>query len=271
MSNKEKNQRKILHLLRRHGTLKIFDVVNALKISEASVRRYFAEMEKIGMVVRFHGGVKLPVPWDGSGYHFTRAEAEFVAEKHAIGNLAALQAVDGDRLFCDSGTTVLECGTALAERLAARDVNNLCVVTNSMTLGSTLAAYCPVQISGGQIRLSRMDLCGSVARENVGRYNFTKAFLGTDGIAEDGTLSTTDDETTSLAAAVIEHSDEVFILADSSKLGKKSFVPYGTLCNRKVTLITDSMADMVLVENLRQAGAKILIAGRDEDQQNSIL
>lgn len=271
MSSKEKNQRKILRLLRRHGTLKIFDVVNALKISEASVRRYFAEMEKIGLVVRFHGGVKLPVPWDGSGYHFTRAEAEFVAEKHAIGNLAALQSVDGDRLFCDSGTTVLECGTALAERLAARDVNNLCVVTNSMTLGSTLAAYCPVQISGGQIRLSRMDLCGSVARENVGRYNFTKAFLGTDGIAEDGTLSTTDDETTSLAAAVIEHSDEVFILADSSKLGKKSFVPYGTLCNRKVTLITDSMADMGLVENLRQAGAKILIASRDEDQQNSIL
>ena len=260
MSSKEKIRKDILHMLRRHGSLKIFDVVNALKRSEASVRRYFAELEKSGLAVRFHGGIRLPASRDGVGYHFNDAASAFVAEKRSIGRCAAALAVDGDRLFCDSGTTMLECGAFLSERLAARDLDNLCVVTNSLTLGSNLAAYCPVQISGGRIRLSRMDLSGSAALENVCRYNFTKAFLGTDGIAEDGSLSTTDDETTSLAAAVIEHSDEVFILADSSKLGRKSFVPYGSLSNPKMTLITDNMADKAFLNNLRQNHARVIVA-----------
>ena len=120
----------------------------------------------------------------------------------------------------------------------------------------------PVIVTGGIIRLARMDLCGNAARENVCRYHFTLAFLGTDGISADGTLSTTDEETSSLAAAVMSNSEKVFILADSSKLGKTSFVPYGSLTEDKATLITDQAAAPEMLEELGAAGARIIVAGK---------
>jgi len=264
MGKKEKNQEKLLRLLRNHGSLEVTDVVHALKLSEASVRRYFAEIEKQGQALRYHGGIRIPIRHEDSEYHFADAISSFVAEKHQIGLEAARQIRDNDRLFFDSGTTVMECGTALAGRLANHELSNLRLVTNSLSFGTNISPYCPVVVTGGIIRLSRMDLCGNAARENVCRYNFTLAFLGTDGIGKDGSLSTTDEETSSLAAAVMEHSERVFILADSSKLGKNSFVPYGSLADPKAVLITDDAADRKILNSLRKQGVSILIAGKTE-------
>ena len=266
MGKKEKNREKMLRLLRSHGRLNVCEVVRALSLSEASVRRYFAELEQLGQALRYHGGIRLAPVRDGSEYHFSDAVSSFTAEKHLIGLEAARQIADNDRLFFDSGTTVMECGTALADRLARHELQNLRIVTNSLSFGTNLSPYCPVIVTGGIIRLSRMDLCGNAARENVCRYHFTLAFLGTDGIAADGTLSTTDEETSSLAAAVMEHSDKVFILADSSKLGKTSFVPYGSLADGKVTLVTDQAAPAEFLKMLRRKGARIITAGKTRDE-----
>jgi len=262
MGKKEKNQEKLLRLLRNHGSLDVNEVVRALSLSEASVRRYFAEIEKRGQALRYHGGIRIPVQHEGSEYHFADAVSSFTAEKHQIGIEAARQIRDNDRLFFDSGTTVMECGAALSDRLANRELSNLRIVTNSLSFGTNISPYCPVIVTGGIIRLARMDLCGNAARENVCRYHFTLAFLGTDGISADGTLSTTDEETSSLAAAVMLNSEKVYILADSSKLGKTSFVPYGSLTDGKVTLITDRAAAPEILDELGSAGARIILAGK---------
>ena len=265
MGKKEKNQEKLLRLLRSHGNLNVSEVMRALSLSEASVRRYFAEQEKLGHALRYHGGIRLVTARDGSEYHFSDAASSFTAEKHLIGLEAAKRIRDNDRLFFDSGTTVMECGTALTDRLAQHELQNLRIVTNSLSFGTNLSQYCPVIVTGGLIRLARMDLCGNTARENVCRYYFTLAFLGTDGISADGTLSTTDEETSSLAEAVMTHSEKVFILADSSKLGKNSFVPYGSLTNGKVTLVTDQAANPKMLAELRASGARIVIAGKNKE------
>lgn len=264
MGVREKNQEKILRMLNCHGTLSSSAVMKALQLSEASVRRYFAEMERSGKVFRYHGGIRLIADKSSSGYQFNEAAASYTAEKHLIGATAARQITDHDRLFFDSGTTVLECGNALAELLAANQLKDLRIVTASLAFGAGLTPLCPVVLTGGMIRPSRMDLCGHVALENIRRYHFTKAFLGTDAISPEGILSTTDEETSAIAAAVIEHSDEVFILADSSKIGKTSFVPYGTLGSSKLTLITDKLPGDTLQSELRSVGVKIMTAAAPE-------
>ena len=79
MGKKEKNQEKLLRMLRCHGSLNINEVVRALTLSEASVRRYFSEMEQSGQAVRFHGGIRMPAARDGSDYHFSDAASSFTA------------------------------------------------------------------------------------------------------------------------------------------------------------------------------------------------
>lgn len=257
---KEKNQEKILRMLNCHGSLSVGAVMKALQLSEASVRRYFADMERAGVLHRYHGGVRAAVEKGGSGYQFNEASSSFTAEKHLIGQKAASLISDHDRLFFDSGTTVLECGNALAERLSAGELKDLRIVTNSLAFASGVTPFCPVVLTGGMIRLSRMDLCGSVALDNIRRYNFTRAILGTDAISITGELSTTDEETAALAAWLLEHSGETFILADSSKLGKSSFVPYGTLKRNNTTLITDHLADEAFLDKLCRQGIKVIVA-----------
>ena len=263
MGIKEKNQEKILRLLRSHGALSTTTVMKSLMLSEASVRRYFAEMEHSGLVLRYHGGIRMLVDKSPAGYHFNDAASTFAEAKQCIGIAAARLINSHDRLFFDSGTTVLECGAALAERFTEDKLNDVCIVTNSMAFASRFTTFCPIILTGGMLRSARMDLCGSVALETVRRYNFTKAFLGTDGISAQGILSSTDEDTSNLASALLEHSNEVFILADSSKLGKLSFVPYGSLAEGRITLITDCMADKKLIENFKEAGIKIILADQE--------
>ena len=261
MGIKAKNQEKILRMLRCHGSLKISSVMKTLALSEASVRRYFADMERAGLIFRYHGGIRLIVEKGQSGYHFNDAVSAFASSKHQIGVRASQLITEHDRLFFDSGTTVMECGSALAERSGSDPLNDLRIVSNSLAFASNFTPFCPVILTGGMIRSARQDLCGTVALETVRRYHFTKAFMGTDAISEQGVLSTTDEDTSNLAAAVLEHSNETFILADSSKLGKTSFVPYATLHDSRITLITDQQADPQILQKFQDAGVKIIIAG----------
>ena len=261
MGIKEKNQEKILRMLRCHGTLNVNSVMKALSLSEASVRRYFAEMERTGSVLRFHGGIRMVADKVHSGYHFNDAASAFTAAKHLIGVAAARLINDHDRLFFDSGTTVMECGNALTEFVADGKVTDLRIVTNSLAFASGFNPLYPVMLTGGMIRSSRRDLCGTAAMEMVSRYNFTKAVMGTDAISRQGMLSTTDEETSALAAAVISRSSETFILADSSKLNRNSFVPFGSLKDGNITLITDEQADETLLDEFRQSGVKVVVAG----------
>ena len=53
MGGKEKNQEKLLRMLRCHGSLSVSAAVRILSLSEASVRRYFAELERGGLAMRF--------------------------------------------------------------------------------------------------------------------------------------------------------------------------------------------------------------------------
>ena len=260
MGKFERTQEKILRLLHSHGNLQVVQVASALGISEATVRRHLTILEQQGQLIRVHGGCRLPISGDASTYLFHREAASQVSEKRAIGELAAKLFTDRERLFFDSGTTVLECGHSLCARLEAAELSDVHVVTNSLAFGASLAQHCSVFLTGGNIRSSRMDLAGMVTLQHLERYHFTKAVLGADGIAEDGTLTTTDEETSLLAAAVVERSQEKLILADSSKLGRRSFVPYASLQGESFTLITDSEADPAILAKLQKRGIKILLA-----------
>ncbi len=261
-----RTQASILQLLRSHGHFQVVDAALALGISEATVRRHLAVLEEQGQLLRVHGGCRLPISGASGSYLFQREAASRVAEKRAIGEAAARLFSDGERLFFDSGTTVLECGHSLCARLDAAELGDVHVVTNSLAFGASLAQHCPVVLTGGNIRSERMDLAGLVTMQHLERYHFTKAVLGTDGIAEDGTLSTTDEETSLLAAAVVKRSQKIMILADSSKLGRCSFVPYTKLKGKAFTLITDKQADAKILAKLKKNDINIILAETADKQ-----
>ena len=259
MGKKNETQQRILKLLRRSGELDVAETVAALGMSEATVRRHFAELEAQGKLLRVFGGVRLPVANDGV-YMFQSRSVSHLREKRLIAKAAAALIGNHERLFCDSGTTVLEFCNALAGRFSTGELADLSVVTNSLVYSEELSQKCPVMLTGGVLRPARKDLSGLNALQNIERYNFTRAVLGADGISPDGVLSTTDEDTSLLASAALRRSRSALILADSSKLGSSSFVEYASLEPEKFTLVTDSDADEQLVAKWRSRGINIIIA-----------
>ncbi len=232
------NKEKILELLAAGDVLTVEQAVTGLGVSEATVRRLFAELEAERRLLRFHGGVRaFPAP--ENPYSFGREQQLRVREKESIGRRAAALVGSGERIFLDSGTTTRACGNALAQRLRQREITDLVTITTSLAYTETLAQFCPVLLTGGQIRPERFDLAGPGVLGQLENYHFTTAILGTDGIAESGALTATDADTARIAQTVIRNADRVLILADRSKIGRPSFVTYAEFDPAKMILLSD--------------------------------
>ncbi len=258
MRKSESNKQRILSLLGRRGSLSIGEASSLLGLSEPSLRRYFAELEASQSLIRVHGGVRLPLT-AGNAYRYDREAESHQEEKRRIADRACALLAPHARVFLDSGTTLAECSRALAERLAAQPIDDLQIVTNSMACCAALANRCAVTVTGGRLRADRMDFCGAITLDFLRRYTFTHAFLGVDGISDDGDLGATDEETAALSSTVLQRSRHAYILADSSKFGRRSFVPYGSLAAPQVTLITDRGIPAAQLDHLRAHQLQFLI------------
>ena len=98
-----------------------------------------------------------------------------------------------------------------------------------------------VYVAGGLLKPGTQALVGAAARESIGRYNFTKAFIGTNGISLGHGYTTPDIEEASIKSLAIDHSYVSYVLADSSKFGKVSAVTIASL--DKACILTDRLPD----------------------------
>jgi DeoR/GlpR family transcriptional regulator of sugar metabolism len=246
---------RLLEMLQQDKRLNVQSVARSLAISEATARRFFSQLEKEGKVIRVHGGVQL-APQLGYDYSFRASAAQNQRQKQLIGLRAADLVSDGERIFLDSGTTVVKLAETLAFRIQTGALRNLVVLTNSVTHLETIARWCKVILIGGEIRVERLDVCGSLAETNLQMFHVHKAFLGADAISLSGGFMTTDERTARMNRLVVERADHAYVLADSSKFGRSSFVQYAGF-HEVETVFTDSGLGREELQAFAEAGARI--------------
>jgi len=105
MSKVAQREQKLLELLQTYRRFDIKKVSEWLDISETTARRMCARFEDSQKVIRVHGGVQLPEKYLND-YSYHNKELKHLHEKVAIGNYCASLIESGERIFCDSGTTV---------------------------------------------------------------------------------------------------------------------------------------------------------------------
>lgn len=257
MSKKEERSISLIEMLQIHKRLDVKSVASSLGISEATVRRLFSELEDRGKVLRVHGGVQL-APQIGFDYSYKLSTLHRSAEKIAIAKAAAALVASNERLFLDSGTTVVKLAECLSLKLQTGELQNIVVLTNSIGLIDTLANWCKVIIIGGEVRVERKDVCGVISEKSLAQFNVNKAFLGADGIMPDSGLMTTDERTARMAEIVLERAENTYVLADSEKFGKPSFITYSPFAGI-TQIITDIGLDESELKAYKAAGAKITV------------
>ena len=155
--------------------------------------------------------------------------------KEAIAVAAAGQINDGQSVLLDSGTTTL----ALAKQL--RKKQGLTVITTSLPIAAELQhdPHIEVLLLGGYIRASSPDLAGALTEANLETVRADVAFLGAQGIDRDGGVYQCTPEVARLLSKMALAAARVFVVADSSKLGKTALCRSGRLQDC-TALVTDS-------------------------------
>ena len=207
----------ILDLLARQRTATVQELCEALNASESTIRRDLNELDKLGKVNKVHGGATLPDSQFRADEPTMAAKEELaVAQKQSIA-LAAVELIQPeDFIFLDAGSTTLAVARCLSgPALKAR------YVTNGVAHARLLAQKgCRVFLPGGLLRPETEAIIGAAALVTLQQYNFTKAFLGANGVALEAGFTTPDPEEAAVKAAALRRAREGWFLVDDSKFAK---------------------------------------------------
>lgn len=249
---------KVLDALAAQGKLDAGQVMEMLGISQSSVRRLFLRLEGAGKVIRTHGGIQM-ANTGSQGYSFEALEGKNLPEKRRIAEYAAALIADGDILYLDGGTTLLQLAAALRQRLQTGALKRIRVVTNSLANLLALHENCEVILIGGAFRPERKDFAGYAAERFVQHFNYRKAFLGADGFDLAEGFMATDADTARLNELMMKRAQDAYVLMDSGKFGTRSFVSYGAAGDARA-IVTDGNLPKETEEACARAGVSLLVA-----------
>lgn len=223
-------------------------------VSAVTIRADLEALEQAGVLKRNHGGAVGPQIARFSPAFQVRSSVNLEA-KQAIAQAALELVEDGDKILLDAGSTTL----LLAQALRMHGVTGVRVVTNSLYVMNQLVNTSKVELVmiGGQLYEPGLSFVGPLAERFVEGIHVDIAFLGTNGLSRRGMFVNNAAEA-GVKRAMIASAKRRVVLADSSKIGRESFVLVAPL-NELGMAVTDAGASAALAEELREAGLEVVV------------
>jgi DeoR family fructose operon transcriptional repressor len=243
----------ILELLKSVELISVQKIASTCSVSEITARRDLKELEEEGLIIRTHGGaIKSEAIFNL--FSFDNKLNRNRENKEKVCQRASGFIQQGDIFFIDCGSTLYHMSRYI------RNIRNLKIITNSLPFISEVINYPNINIRmiGGEIVHERRAVYGPTAEECISGYHAHKAFVGADGVSLSKGLSSYDDKESAITRKMMENADEVYLVCDSSKLEKDSYIRFAPL-SRVDYLITDSDADPAIVNMYRQNKVNIII------------
>lgn len=250
LSLSERHNR-ILLLLQQNSSLSVSQLSDLFKVSEVTIRKDLTQLEQQKKLFRTHGSAILTNPYV-SDRPASEREAQYIAQKRAIGAAAARMVAPGDSIMIASGSTA----ALFAHEIAP--VGHLTVITPAVPVTQILARNPDIDVIqlGGIARGGSMSAAGPFAEAMLRNFSCSKLFMGADGIDPEFGLTTTDTLDASLCAAMTAAAQKVVVLADSSKFGRRGL---SKICDLEAIdqIVTDSDIPPACLEQLRDRGIEV--------------
>lgn len=228
----QERQTAILNAVEDKGAITVTELVELTGTSESTIRRDLTALDKLGKIQKVHGGATAIEHEFITGEYDVHTKSQLcIQEKNAIARYAATTIQDNDFVYIDAGTST--------EKLIDYITSNKAIyVTNGIVHAKKLINRgFKTYVIGGLLKPITEAIIGAYGISNMKKYNFTKAFLGTNGIHVDYGYTTMDVEEAMMKMEAVNRSYVSYILADHTKFDKVtavSFAPIGKAC-----IITD--------------------------------
>ena len=230
----EERYQSILSMVNEKNAVTVSELAEYLDISESTVRRDLTALDELGKLKKVFGGATSVSKTEGMYEDSVSMRENLMKdEKIEIGKYCAKTINNADFVYIDSGTTT-------ARLIDFIDNNKATYVTNGIVHARKLAqkglnAY----LIGGRVKSATEAVIGAEAISNLKNLNFSKAFLGANGIDINAGFTTPDIDEAMTKEAAINRSYMAFVLADHTKFRRVFSVTFAQL--KKCCIITDTL------------------------------
>ena len=237
-------QQKILDAIDTSGSADIRDFSGMYPVSEATIRRDFDALARLGLVDRVHGGA-VRVRSTALEHHHSEKMTLMLREKKRIAAYAASLVKNGESLFLDSGTTA----NFIAQELTGH--KNLVIVTNNLDIVRSVSFDPSVSliVTGGVLRDQYSALVGDITEQVIHSFHVDKAFMGCDAVDPEGGVYNSNYAAVGVKKCIAHCGKMTILAADSSKF-----------CANALAKICDLQAlDMIITDRgLEEKTVRIL-------------
>ncbi len=254
MLKKERHE-KILELLKERKVVKLKELASHFDISLVTIRRDVDELEKEGLIKKIYGGIMYNeevVKYEKT--HSKRA-SQNIELKRKIAHIAKDLVFPGETLFLDASTTVLEFAKTIVD--SKEDIN---IITNGIytALAFTQGKDITVNLIGGILKYSTFSLIGPSAEDNIDKLFADKTFISTKALCiEKEGIFEADMYEAEIKKKMIKNSNQVILLVDSTKWGKRSLIKSCELGDIDI-IITDKKPSENELKVLYELGIKVI-------------
>lgn len=242
----------ILKFLSQQEAVSIRFLEKELGVSGETIRTDLIELERKGKLQRVRGGAR-GLNEHNLGLPLPERAALNREEKGMIARYACTLIRPRDTVFLDASSTVLTMKDFFPDMETT-------VLTNANHVVVSLGhrANIDVVCTGGEYEQRSRSYVGILAEEAVQRYYVHWLFIGVDGIDSQRGPSEINPGQAHLKERIIPLAEKVCVLADHTKLERKSAFFFSRPARINL-LLTDHKADPRHVERFERAGIKVVI------------
>lgn len=249
----ENRRQQIVDLVNRDGKISFSELKQFFpEVSDVTLRKDLKYLDSTMQIVRVHGGAKsLPAAIGAVDNFYTRSTKN-VDMKKLIAEKALKLLRPNQSLFIAAGSTCAE----FAKMIPAMPLQ---VFTDGLVTALEMSKILGVEVTmlGGEILPDSVRTGGPKVFDELNRLHFDFAFIGTDGYRRNYGFVCCSAHAAALFESVVEHSDKVVVLMDSSKVQAARAARNIPASNVSI-VVSDGELDDVTLKSLYQAGVLVL-------------
>lgn len=223
----------IINTLEHNRIIKVTAAAAFLSVSEKTIREDLKRLEDQGLLIRIHGGARLPDE-ENALLPIDIRRKSHMENKSKIAEKAVHFIEENDTIVLDSGSTLLELAKILPDIPMTVITNDLFII-QEITKKSNIHLYVP----GGSFTTGSTSFLGEDAENRLRQFRTQKAFIGATCVHPKHGLSLISHVEVSFKKIMIQQAEKVFLLADHTKWNKIGLFPFASMKEIDV-IVSDS-------------------------------
>ncbi|MCI8518104.1 MAG: DeoR/GlpR transcriptional regulator [Hungatella sp.] len=249
----DERRKRITELINEQGYVSFADLKKQFpQVSDMTLRRDLEYLDRVGQIIRIHGGAKSLDIVIGTEDYYSNRSAHKTEAKRQIAVKAASVFTPQSVIFIDSGSTTTEFCRCLPDEPCT-------IFTNSISCAYELARLTrpKVHMLGGLLNSPSLSINGTRSVEFLEKVNFSAAFFGATGYSTSRGFTCGEEEEFKLKTAVLRKSDQIIMLMDSSKVGSISTFTFASMEDVDV-IVSDGNLNQAVLHQAMQHKVRIL-------------